>query len=281
MRLAHRTVWALPVVIALVAGVVAGDEPRRERVVFSIDLRAPRVVAPPIEAAVRRLAGVLERELGLPMPPRVTLYVYGSRERFRQGLVLDAAVAPAVAAAYADFALGVAVPQTFFLRAGGPEWLKGDDTLRLIAHELAHLGQIELAHGEGRGVQWLAEGMAEWSAFAALDRLRAGTLAGYRLAVLPGVRAQVTAWPRLDLAGLDAPAEFLARHRRDGTLATYHLAFALVDYLVGRNGWPAMLDYYRAFETSTNADENFVSAFGLTVDAFEREVVVHLTAPRV
>ena len=280
MRLAHRTALVVPVLIALVAGAVAGDEPRRERVVFSIDLRAPRLVAPPIESAVQRLAGVLERELGLPMPPRVTLYVYESRERFRQGLVFDGAVAPAVAAEYAEFALGVAVPQTFFLRAGGPGWLKSGDTLRLIAHELAHVGQMELAHGEGRGMQWVSEGMAEWSAFAALERLRAGTLAGYRLAILPGVRAQVTARPRLDLAGLDAPAEFLARHRRDGTQATYHLAFALVDYLVGRNGWPAMLDYYRAFQASPDAEGNFLAAFGQPVDDFEREVVLHLTAPR-
>jgi hypothetical protein len=281
MRRAHRAVLALPVLLTLAAALAAGDEPRRERAVFAIDLRVPRPAAPRLESAVRRLAGVLERDLGLPMPPRLTLYVYESRERFRDGLVYDGSIAPTVAASYAEFALGVAVPQTFFLRAAGPEWLEEGDALRLVAHELAHLGQIELALGQERGMQWLAEGMAEWSAFTALDRLRPGTLAAYRRAILPGVRAQVAARPRLDLAGLDAPAEFLARHRRDGTQATYHLAFALVDDLIGRNGWRAMLDYWRAFQASRDSDGNFTAAFGQPVDDFEREVVLRLTAPNV
>jgi hypothetical protein len=280
MGCAHRVVSSRPVGAAVVAGLVGGDEPRRERDVFSIDLQLVRPAAPPLESAVRRLAGVLESDLGLPMPRRLTLYVYESRDGFRRGLVDDASVAPAVAAEYAEFALGVAVPQTFFLRAGGPGWLKSGDTLRLIAHELAHLGQIELAGGEERGMQWLAEGMAEWSALTALDRVRPGMLSAYRLGIVPGVRAHLTAHPRLDLAGLDAPAEFLARHRRDGTQVTYHLAFALADYLVARNGWQAMLDYYRAFLASPDADGNFTAAFGQAVDDFEKEVVVHLTAPR-
>ena len=37
--------------------------------------------------------------------------------------------------------------------------------------------QIELAQGEGRAEQWLAEGMAEWVAFTVLDRLGLDTLA--------------------------------------------------------------------------------------------------------
>jgi len=38
--------------------------------------------------------------------------------------------------------------------------------LRLIAHELTHVSQIELAVAKDAGEQWLAEGMAEWVAFS-------------------------------------------------------------------------------------------------------------------
>src|SRR5262245_14682803 len=52
------------------------------------DLRSP-------EAAVRVIAGVMTRDLGLVVPERVTVYVYSGREVFEQGLIRDADIAPA------------------------------------------------------------------------------------------------------------------------------------------------------------------------------------------
>ena len=63
---------------------------------------------------------------------------------------------------------------------GGREWL------RLLAHELTHVAQIELAQGEGRAAQWLAEGMAEWAAFRVLERLSLDTLPERRRIALAG-----------------------------------------------------------------------------------------------
>src|SRR5262245_12901637 len=54
----------------------------------SEDLRSP-------EAAVRVIAGVMTRDLGLVVPERVTVYVYSGREVFEQGLIRDADIAPA------------------------------------------------------------------------------------------------------------------------------------------------------------------------------------------
>src|SRR5438045_9332268 len=39
------------------------------------------------DATVRGIAGIIVRDLGLPLPATVTVYVYSSRELFEQGLV--------------------------------------------------------------------------------------------------------------------------------------------------------------------------------------------------
>ena len=68
------------------------------------------------------------------------------------------------------------------LAGGGSEWL------RLIAHELTHVSQFELAGGEGRAEQWLAEGMAEHVAFQVLERLKAARAAGVQHGVIQNMR---------------------------------------------------------------------------------------------
>src|SRR3989440_4627280 len=125
------------------------------------------------EATVRGIAGIIVRDLGLPLPETVTVYVYSSREIFEQGLVDDGRVSRVRAAELSDFALGVGKRRQLLLHqepnVGSAEWV------RLVAHELAHVSQIELAEGEGRAEQWLAEGLAEWVAYRVLERLRLGT----------------------------------------------------------------------------------------------------------
>ena len=39
------------------------------------------------EQAVRGIAAILVKDLGLPVPQQVTVYVYASREVFEQGLI--------------------------------------------------------------------------------------------------------------------------------------------------------------------------------------------------
>jgi hypothetical protein len=268
---------AIVALVAFVAGLAAtGDDPRRTRVVFSIDLEHPHASGLAGEATVHRIAYVLRRELGVPVPTRFAIHLYDSTERFAEGLVLDADVAPDLAAQLAQFATGVAVPRAFLLRAAATELTQGAEAVRLVAHELTHLGQIALA-GEGRAAHWLAEGMAEWTAHAVLERLGLGSIAAFRSAVLPDVRARLVADRQLDLAGMSTPGDFLATHRSRGTVATYHVAFALADYLVRRDGFPALLGYFGAFRGSPDAAANFRRAFGQDVATFEREVRDHLT----
>src|ERR1700752_859063 len=49
-------------------------------------------------AAVRGIAALPGRELGLPVPPRFIVYLYGSAKSFERGLVQDGDVSPARAA---------------------------------------------------------------------------------------------------------------------------------------------------------------------------------------
>jgi hypothetical protein len=122
------------------------------------------------EAAIRGIAAILVRDLKLPMPPSFTAYVYSGREGFERGLVIDGNVSPVRAAELSEFAVGIGKRRMLLLNDEGGT-ARGREWFRLIAHELAHVSQIELAQGEGRAEQWLAEGMAEWVAFSTLERL--------------------------------------------------------------------------------------------------------------
>jgi len=230
------------------------------------------------EEAIRGIAVILVRDLKLPMPPAFTAYVYSGREGFERGLVVDANVSPLRAAELSEFAVGIGKRRLLLLNdeggtAHGREWF------RLIAHELAHVSQIELAQGEGRAEQWLAEGMAEWVAFNVLERLGLDTVVNRRTMATAGIRnhaALVAA--RLDLETLGNPRGFTVRHLREGSLPTYQLAFLMADYLITRDGFPRVVTYFRTFERRQDRHANFRATFGQRLEQFELEVLGHLKA---
>src|SRR3954464_630332 len=167
-RISQRLIgFALLAALVVVAGCGSG------RVVLPFQLDSGTLIAPRDastlgghECAVRGLSAILVRDLGLPMPATFVVYVYSGRQVFEQGLIQDAQVPPGRAAERSEFAVGTGKRRQLLLnddagQAHGREWL------RLIAHELAHVSQIEMAGGEGRAEQWLAEGMAEYAAFMA------------------------------------------------------------------------------------------------------------------
>jgi len=230
---------------------------------------------PPAET-VQSIARVMVTELHLPVPGEVTVYVYGARESFERGLVHDARVSPRRAAELSEFAIGVGKRRQLLLNADGQE-LKGREAIRLMAHELTHVAQIELARGEGRGEQWLAEGMAEWVAFRVLERWGLDTFDRRRHAAAAGIRDHAAlVGARLDLETLGSPRGFTVRHLREGSLPTYQLAFLMADYLIDRDGWDRVVEYFRSFAAEPSRAENFWRAFGQTLEQFEREVLTHL-----
>jgi hypothetical protein len=228
------------------------------------------------DRAIRGIAAILVQDLELPVPDLVTVYVYRTRRSFERGLVEDASVSPTRAAELSDFAIGVGKRRQLLLNDEGADH-QGREWLRLLAHELAHVSQIELAQGEGRADQWLAEGMAEWVAFTVLERLGLDSVDKRRVSARRGIRnhAALSA-ARLDLDTLGSPRGFTLRHRREGSLPTYQLAFLMADYLIQREGLPRMVGYFRAFATSADRHQNFARTFGQSLDDFEQEILAHL-----
>jgi hypothetical protein len=274
----QRLAAALLVGLTSVAGCGSG------RVVLPFTIDSAAIATPPHDAtqlatnedAIRGIAAILVHDLDMPMPPAFTAYVYSGRQGFERGLVIDANVAPIRAAELSEFAVGIGKRRQLLLNdeggtAHGREWF------RLIAHELAHVSQIELAQGEGRAEQWLAEGMAEWVAFNVLERLGLDTVVNRRLLAIAGIRnhaALVAA--RLDLETLGNPRGFTVRHLREGSLPTYQLAFLMADYLIERDGFPRVVAYFRSFERKQDRHANFRDTFGQTLERFELEVLDHL-----
>jgi hypothetical protein len=81
---------------------------------------------------------------------------------------------------------------------------------------------------------------------------------------------------RLDLETLGSPRGFTLRHRREGSLPTYQLAFLMADYLIEREGFARVVAYFRTFGEGQDRRENFERVFSQTLDDLEREILAHL-----
>ncbi len=236
------------------------------------DARALRTT----DDAVRGIAAIMAKSFGLPVPDRVTVLVYGGRRAFEQGLMRDARVSPVQAAQLSDFAIGVGARGQMLLN-DQPTDRTQREWLRLIAHELTHVSQIELTGGEGRGEQWLAEGVAEWVAFSTLEHLGLDTLEHRRQAAMTGIRSHVTLLQgKLDLEARGTPRGFTAWHLQEGSIPVYQLAFLMTDYLVERRGFEAIRTYFASFRRASDRRKNFDAAFGESLTDFEADVLVRL-----
>src|SRR5690349_3062422 len=147
--------------VVLAALVLGSCQTSGGRVVLPVALEEPPAAAVPLrypedfashEAAVRGVAALLSRDLGLPVPDHVMVYIYSTRAVFEQGLMSDGRLTAVRAAELSEFAVGVGKRRQLLLQDDGAppaarEWL------RLVAHEMTHVAQIELAQGEGRAEQ--------------------------------------------------------------------------------------------------------------------------------
>jgi hypothetical protein len=263
-----------------VVAVLAGGTDGRVVVPLQLD---PSLAAPTdaralrtTDDAVRGIAAIMARSFGLPVPDSVVVLVYGGRRAFEQGLMRDARVSPVQAAQLSDFAVGVGARGQVLLN-DQPTDRTQREWLRLIAHELTHVSQIELAGGEGRGEQWLAEGMAEWVAFSTLERLGLDTLERRRQAAMAGLRSHVTLLHGpLALEAHGAPRGFTAWHLQEGSIPVYQLAFLITDDLVERRGFETIRTYFASFRRTSDRRKNFEAAFGESLTAFEADVLVRL-----
>lgn len=275
-RLRHAGLaLAVSVLVATSVAEPLGDSEHVTLFVLTLSpARHGTAARPPVtayETDVRRIARAFAA-LELPLPPRITLHLYPSAKLLAAGLVEDAGLQPILARTMGRFAAGVAFDDTLLLLE--PESRRGPRAwLRLLAHEMAHLSQIQLAGGEDCGARWLAEGMADWVAFTVLDRLGVARMTVERNAVVPSASEGVaTTRLGLDLDQIAEPRHFLEHGGSIGFQPLYRLAFLLVQRLIEQHGFDALVDYFRACP-GTDGGATFERVFGQRLMDFERDIV--------
>ena len=226
------------------------------------------------------VARTVQMDLGLPLPARITARIYEGPAPFEEGLTTYGAVPAAQAAELARFAIGAAIPGTVLLVAPASASAPSLEWPRLIAHELTHLAQMELAATETGPAQWLVEGMAEWVAYRVLARLGLVDFETWSVGARTAAVDYVVRAAGLNLEALATPSGFLAHHQRVGPLLTYRLALHLTDRLVEREGMGALVGYFRAFRASSDPALNFRTSFGISLGSFERAMLGCLTGDR-
>ena len=221
------------------------------------------VAAGPPPEIVRAVTAILAGTLGVAPPPYLTLRVYGSRAALEHGLVHDGGLSALAAGELSVSAIGVALPRTVMLLDDGVD----GDRVRLLAHEVMHVLQVELA-GDGHPAQWLMEGSAEWAAFTVLERLGGVGLAARRERARAAAQLYLAADREFTPARLRRPADFRRWQLAVGDVLAYQVAYALAQELIDRAGPRAIVTYFRALGEGSNHAASFEQAFVLPPDAF-------------
>ncbi|MBI2216112.1 MAG: hypothetical protein HYU51_02345 [Candidatus Rokubacteria bacterium] len=223
------------------------------------------------DSGVRAIAYLMVTELRLPLPGQLTVFVYPTRAEYERGLIRDGGLSATGAVRIARASLGLARHRRLFVN---DEALRGSPRrawLSLVAHELAHLTQYELAGGRrGRSEQWLREGMADWVATRILERLGEAGVNTRQRALRAVAAADTDGREPVDLVVLGHPRGWNARLSAIGTAPTYGLALLLTDELVRRHGFDRLIGYFRAFARADDRFGQFRRAFGESLGEFER-----------
>jgi hypothetical protein len=241
------------------------------------------------ESAIHGIARLMVAELRLPLPSRLTVFVYPTRIEFERGLAREMDLPPARAAMIADSAVGLGQARRVFINDEALRGVPRRAWLGLVAHELTHVAQYELAGGRrGRSEQWLREGMADWVAAWILERLGEASTHEWRQRALGAVAAVGTDARHgpSNLVVLGHPRGWKGRLLAAGRAPTYGVAFLLTDGLVRDHGLNGLIAYFRAFAESDDRFEHFRRAFGESLGEFERRALDRIrreahTLPRV
>jgi len=218
------------------------------------------------------VAWAVVNKLGLPLSSPLNAYLYSTEEAFELGLVTDARIETWFAKDQARFAWGVGSYYGIFLREDKLATAPLLTRVGLIAHELMHVSQYELAGGRrGTSDQWLREGMAEWARFRVLEHFGLRSYAESKRRLLQEVRRAGSIDKFPSLGSLGGNREWTTTQNQSGRTATYVQAFLAFDLLLERRGSDAVLDYFRRFGRLNDRAENFQAAFGLPVGQFADE----------
>jgi hypothetical protein len=278
-RAAALIIWAaLPVVgaCALAVGEPAflPVPPRGEVAVAGRDIRD-------YPTAIAAVADVFERELQLPRPD-VAVVLFPNRRSFEEGL-LTIGYEPEFARQSAATFRAIGGATGVLVNEGALRSARWAERVQLLAHELLHCVQYAFANGvRGTSEQWLREGFAEIVSMRTMEHLGLARYSQLREALLDPLADVRRGTLPVPLSRLSTfPDWAAAQHRYD--LPLYTQAFVAAELLHETYGTEAILRYFRLFGTSMDKDANFVEAFGVTLDEFDREFMArwHLVLSQV
>jgi hypothetical protein len=268
------------VILTMLAGCTA--VPRETR--LTLTPGAPRPVTAHIanyQEAVNAIVAVMTEDLQIPVPGTFfTLHFYPYREAFAQGLTEKFNTDPALARDIAKSALG-RIRQTqegkqLLVNEELLNQLRWPERIHVLAHELTHIVQYELAHGRLVGDLWLVEGLADWVAYRVLEVLGLDTLNRRKHEKIAQIKRESKHVPLPSLSQMATVQDWDALSARYGSALPYAQAFLATDLLIHQQGLSSVIEYFRRVSPSRDRFQNFQVAFDEELSAFEREFTTYV-----
>ena len=269
---------------AILAGMLALASPSRAAVPcqeheIALDGPTPAALdrsASPAEL-IDAIARVLRDKLGLPFSPTYKAYICADATAFEEGLLRNFGVRgvggdwPIVPSA-----AGLATRVGVFLRGDYLARTSFRRRVTVVAHELAHLSQQDLARHQDQSLPvWMLEGHADWVAYQVLDLLGLEPYAESRAGIVRSVARAVT--PVDHFPELDTLADHESWNRSVRSVpATYGQAFLAVEYLIERSSRAALVRFMGASVDGDDPRQRWAEAFSMPYRTFVDDFRAHL-----
>jgi hypothetical protein len=274
----HR--WSIAMILF---GIAALASPRAEAAPceaheIGFGVAAPEALRAGVSHAelVNAIASVIRDTLGLPFAKAHKAYICGDEAAFTEELFRNFGVS-AVSGDWriVPSAAGIATRIGVFLRGDYLSRANLHTRVTVVAHELAHLSQQELAGSrESRLPVWMLEGHADWVAYQVLHRLRLRTYGESRAIVGRSVAGAVT--PVEHFPDLDALAAHATWNRSVRSLpATYGQAFLAVEFLIDRSSHSALMKFLGS-AVADDFRERWAEAFSTSYSQFAEDFRAYL-----
>jgi len=264
--------WVL-VVLFLLSG--CGASTPHRTIALAFDGHAPTSLGhDPDEVRIAQVVAQLIRDrLDMPFPEGTTIRVYVNQATFAEGLAQDGGHVSDDAWDRSRVAAALASPHGLFVRGDIVNGMRLMDKVGLIAHELAHVSQMETRRG-GRGApaHWIREGHADWVKYQTLELLGMRTYAESRDEVKRSIlrsRTAIRFFPPLnELARGD---RWTDAGIRLGSAATYGQSFLAVDWLVERYGIERLNEFNRRFSRNEDPRAHWSQVYPIRYSEFLTE----------
>ena len=141
----------------------------------------------------------------------------------------------------------------------------------ILAHELTHQYQRELAGANAGGVKWMLEGMAEAVGAQLVARAGFFSVPQYKANWQTGITLAPQKPALSELRNSSGWSNSLSTY---GGPLTYKTAGLANLVLLERHGTPKILAYFRELSRGATPESAFRQAFGQEMDQFENEIAV-------